>query len=68
MHPLIALTIVAVVVYMASCYFHPYQRCKTCNRSKELHSTTFKGAFGKCRACKGVGHSVRLGAKILNRK
>ena len=68
MHPALVITLIAIGVYFVSCYFHLYKTCKTCNRSKESHSTTFKGAFGKCRACNGAGHSVRFGAKILNRK
>lgn len=68
MQLLVWFAIVMAVVYLGSCYFHPYMKCPRCNRSKESHSTTFKGAFGKCRACGGVGHSVRFGAKILGRK
>ncbi|MEV0597614.1 hypothetical protein [Nonomuraea cavernae] len=68
MHPALVITLVALAVYFGSCYFHPYRKCKACNRSKESHSTTFKGAFGKCRACNGRGHHIRLGARILNQK
>lgn len=57
-----------LVTYMGSCIVKPYRICKACNRSKESHSSTFKGAFGPCRACKGVGHHVRVGARILGRK
>ncbi|MFG3442720.1 hypothetical protein ACGF0J_36230 [Nonomuraea sp. NPDC047897] len=68
MHPLLIVTLVATAVYLTSCAFHPYMKCKQCNRSKESHSTTFKGAFGKCRTCNGVGHHVRWGARVLGRK
>ncbi|GGO71131.1 hypothetical protein GCM10012289_36140 [Nonomuraea cavernae] len=68
MHPALVITFIAIGVYLLSCHYHPYMKCKTCNRSKESHSTTFKGAFGKCRACDGRVHHVRFGARILNRK
>lgn len=69
MHPLIWLAIaIAILGYLGSCAVHPYMKCPKCNRSRESHSTTFKGAFGKCRACDGVGHSIRLGAKLLGLK
>ena len=68
MHPLIWLVIIATVIYLSSCAVHPYMKCGRCNRSKEHHSTSFKGAFGKCGGCNGVGHTVRLGAKILGRR
>lgn len=65
---ILAITAIAIVIYLVSCKFHPYMRCKTCNRGKESHSTTFKGAFGKCRACNGKGHHVRWGARFLGHK
>jgi len=68
MHPLFWFAVICIVIYMTSCAFHPYMKCSRCNRSRESHSTTFKGAFGKCPACNGIGHSVRLGAKLLGRK
>ncbi|MFI7644297.1 hypothetical protein [Nonomuraea sp. NPDC049400] len=58
----------AAVTYVASCVVKPYKICKACNRSKESHSKLYKGAFGPCRACKGAGHHVRVGARILGRK
>lgn len=68
-HPLIfSIAVVAIGVYGASCIFHPYMKCKQCNRSRESHSATFKGAFGKCRGCNGRGHHVRWGAKMLGTK
>jgi hypothetical protein len=68
MHPVLVITLVALGVYLVSCFVHPYMKCSNCNRSKEHHSSTFKGAFGTCRACGGRGHTVRLGAKLLGRK
>lgn len=67
-HPLIIIAGIAVVGYLISCAFHPYMKCKACNRSKESYSETFKGAFGKCRTCNGKGHHVRWGARFLGRK
>jgi hypothetical protein len=67
-HPALFFTLVAVAVYLGSCVVHPYKGCKACKRSKESHSTLFKGAFGACRACGGRGHHLRLGARILGRK
>lgn len=68
MDPLLTLALVVVAVYLGSCMVHPYVRCSSCNRSKESHSTVFKGAFGPCRACNGRGHHLRFGARILGRK
>jgi len=65
---MLIVTLAVLVVYFGSCYFHPYMKCKTCNRSRESYSTTFKGAFGKCRSCDGRGHHIRFGARVLNRK
>ncbi|MFI6507612.1 hypothetical protein ACIBCT_08410 [Streptosporangium sp. NPDC050855] len=67
-HPVLIVAVIAIVFYLASCKFHPYMKCKACNKSKESHSTTFKGAFGKCRVCNGKGHSVRWGARFLGHK
>gem|GEM_PF-4733392 len=67
-HPFVILVGILIIGYLISCAFHPYMRCKTCNRSKESHSTTFNGAFGKCRACHGKGHHIRRGARLLGRK
>lgn len=66
--PILLLALATAAVYMISCVVHPYRVCKTCNRSKETHSSTFKGAFGPCRSCQGRGHHLRFGARILGRK
>ena len=68
MHPVLVITLMALGVYLASCFVHPYMKCSNCNRSKEHHSSTFKGAFGTCRPCGGRGHTVRFGARIFGRK
>lgn len=68
MEPILLLVLAVAVVYMGSCLVHPYKACKACKRSKESHSTLFKGAFGACRSCKGVGHHLRFGARLLGRK
>jgi hypothetical protein len=47
--PIVLFALVAAVVYLGSCAVHPYRACKACKRSKESHSTLFKGAFGACR-------------------
>ncbi|KAB8186827.1 hypothetical protein FH608_045880 [Nonomuraea phyllanthi] len=57
-----------LVVNVASCIFKPYKVCKKCNRSRETHSTIFPGTFGWCRACKGVGYRLRVGARLLGKK
>lgn len=57
-----------IVVNVLSCIVKPYKVCKACNRSRETHSTIFPGAFGSCRACKGVGYRLRFGARILGKK
>jgi hypothetical protein len=62
------LVLAIVVVYLGSCAAHPYRACKACGRSKESHSSLFKGAFGPCPSCKGRGHHLRLGARLLGRK
>ncbi|MGC5015510.1 hypothetical protein ACLQ2R_32520 [Streptosporangium sp. DT93] len=67
-NPVLAIAVILTILYLISCKFHPYMRCKACNKSKESNSTTFKGAFGKCRTCNGKGHSVRLGARFLGHK
>lgn len=67
-HPLLTLALIMIAVYLGSCLIHPYRRCRSCNRSKESHSTLFKGAFGKCLSCRGVGHHIRWGARLLGRK
>lgn len=64
----LALIVGVAIVYAVSCRVHPYRACKACRRSKESHSTLFKGAFGGCRACGGRGHHLRLGARILGKK
>lgn len=64
----LSLIVGAAAVYMGSCVVKPYRACKACKRSKESHSTLFRGAFGRCPACKGVGHHLRFGARILGRK
>lgn len=56
-----------VAVYLGSCAAHPYRACRACGRSKESHSTMFKGAFGACRSCAGHGHRVRFGARLLSK-
>lgn len=65
---ILALIISIAIVYGISCHIHPYRACKACKRSKESYSTMFKGAFGGCRACGGVGHHLRLGARLLGKK
>jgi len=67
-HPLFTLILIFIVVYMGSCVIHPYVRCRACNRSKESLSRTFRGAFGPCRSCKGRGHHLRFGARLIGRK
>ena len=64
----LALILGVAIVYGLSCLIHPYRACKACRRTKESHSTVFKGAFGACRACGGRGHHLRLGARLLGRK
>ena len=67
MEPLLVLVLIAVV-YLGSCAVHPYLRCTACNRSKETSSVVFKRAFGPCRNCRGRGHTLRFGARVLGRK
>lgn len=64
----LSLFVGAAVVYVGSCIVHPYRACKACKRSKESHSTMFRGAFGACRTCNGRGHHLRFGARVLGRK
>lgn len=64
----LSLIVGAAVVYMGSCIVKPYRACKACHRTKESHSTLFKGAFGACPSCRGVGHHLRFGARLLGRK
>lgn len=68
MDPILLLALIAVAVYLGSCLVHPYRACNACGRSKESHSTLFRGAFGACRACNGRGHTLRFGARLLGRK
>lgn len=67
MDPILLLAIIALVVYLGSCISHPYRACKACGRSKESHSKMFKGAFGRCPSCRGRGHHVRWGARMLGK-
>jgi hypothetical protein len=64
----LALVTGVIVVYMSSCIVKPYRICKACRRTKESHSKIFKGAFGACRSCRGRGHHLRLGARMLGKK
>lgn len=66
--PILFFALCFVAVYMGSCVIHPYKACKACKRSRESHSTLFKGAFGACRSCHGRGHHLRFGARLLGRK
>ncbi|WP_049562284.1 hypothetical protein [Nonomuraea sp. SBT364] len=66
MEALLLLALIAAI-YLGSCAAHPYRACGACGRSKESHSTMFKGAFGACRSCAGRGHTVRLGARLLGK-
>ncbi|WP_144070242.1 hypothetical protein [Nonomuraea indica] len=55
------------IVYLLSCAIHPYKICPACKKSGQSNSTTFKGAFGACRRCKGTGRRIRAGARLLGR-
>ena len=63
----VGLILIATAIYLGSCARHPYRPCKACGRSKESHSTLFKGAFGRCPSCRGRGQSVRWGARLIGR-
>lgn len=67
-NPILFFALISAAVYLGSCVVHPFKACKACKRSKESHSTLFKGAFGACRSCNGRGHHLRLGARLLGRK
>lgn len=67
-NPILFFALISAAVYLGSCAIHPYRACKACKRSKESHSTLFKGAFGTCRSCKGRGHHLRFGARLLGRR
>lgn len=67
-NPILFFALAAAAIYLGSCAVHPYKACKACKRSRESHSTLFKGAFGTCRSCRGRGHHLRLGARFLGKK
>ncbi|MET8864717.1 hypothetical protein ABZW11_17405 [Nonomuraea sp. NPDC004580] len=67
MDPILLLALIAAAVYLGSCARHPYRPCKSCGRSKETRSQLFKGAFGACRGCRGRGHYVRWGARLIGK-
>ena len=58
---------VFAVVYLISCWFHPYRVCKPCDGTGKSRSTTFKGAWGDCRPCKATGRKIRFGAYLLGK-
>lgn len=65
------LTLAAVAwgaLYLGSCAIHPYTRCGACGGSGESRSSSFRGAFGPCRRCKGTRSVTRAGARLLGRK
>jgi hypothetical protein len=66
--PIVFFALVFAAVYLASCAIHPFKACKACKRSRASHSTMFRGAFGACRSCRGRGHHLRFGARLLGRK
>ncbi|ETK36099.1 hypothetical protein [Microbispora sp. ATCC PTA-5024] len=53
--------------YLISCWFLPYKPCGHCKGTGQIHSTSFKGAFGDCWRCQGTGRKRRGGARLLGR-
>ncbi|MBG0828578.1 hypothetical protein HS041_12440 [Planomonospora sp. ID67723] len=53
--------------YLISCLVYPFKPCPICGRGGEVRSTSYPGAFGNCRICKGSGRRRRTGARLLGR-
>ncbi|MET8334334.1 hypothetical protein [Streptosporangium canum] len=54
--------------YLLSCIRHPFKPCMWCGRGGESKSTSYPGAFGTCRLCRGKGRRLRVGARLMGRK
>lgn len=63
---LLAALIVAAV-YLCSCLIWPYGPCLAClTRPRRNHGSNSR-RWGRCRACKGTGERLRVGARVLRR-
>jgi hypothetical protein len=59
----VALIVLVLALYFASCLIWPYTRCGRCSSGKH-HSPTGT-AWRNCRACGGSGRKVRLGRRLF---
>lgn len=59
--------IVAVGVYVLSCWWWPFARCWCCD-GKAHHSPKDNSRISRpCRWCRGTGKRLRLGRRVWNR-
>lgn len=64
---LITAAAVAAITYLASCRVWPYARCRSCYGAG-TGSGSNRRRWNHCRACRGSGKRLRLGARLLTRK
>ncbi len=61
---LLAIGLVVIVAYLASCRIWPYARCLACLGSRRNPGSNSK-RHGRCRACRGTGERLRIGTRLI---
>jgi hypothetical protein len=62
---LVGLAVTAVVVYIASCAWWPFGRCRKCRGSGRLARSDGK-VFRLCPRCTATGRRLRIGRRLWN--